>query len=320
MGKDITQSIYSTSRGAMSNINNYLGCILGLAAGDSMGAPFEGSQLIDSEELDALFAEPPLLRYTDDTEMAIAVCQTLIRHGHTGQAELSMHFAHSFVENFTPWRGYGRGASAIMGMLKNGAGWEQVGRAVFPEGSFGNGAAMRAAPIGLYYHNRPKRIREVARASSLVTHVHPLGLEGARLVALATSWALTGKDTEETLALLLAEAQEPEYTEKLRLIKDMLASPPSPARAARELGCSVAAHESVPAAIAAFLFHGGEAGEAIRYAIQMGGDTDTIASMAGAMSGAMGGAGTLPGQVLEKLEDRNMLEELARGIYNNMDL
>ena len=86
--------------------------------------------------------------------------------------------------------------------------------------------------------------------------------------------------------------------------------------AARSLGTSVAAHESVPAALLAYRLHQEAYSGTLRYAIAMGGDTDTIAAMAGAISGARAGVGALPAAPLKRLENRQMLEGLASRLYD----
>lgn len=174
---------------------------------------------------------------------------------------------------------------------------------------------MRVAPVGLLYHNNTEKLLQTAYESSIVTHSHPLAIEGATIIALSTAMALNGAEPGEILIKVISKIKEPEYMYKARIIKELLKAPPVPAVAARALGCSVKAHESVPAALFAFLLNFGNYTSAIRYAIEMGGDTDTIAAMAGAMAGAATGYQGLPEAPLEMLEGRDRLEALSVSLH-----
>ncbi len=91
--------------------------------------------------------------YTDDTQMAIGVAETLAAHGQIIQEYLCQ----AFVANYVPSRGYGRGARAILEAMEDGRDYRQVAEHYFPGGSFGNGAAMRVAPVGLMFRDDRRR-------------------------------------------------------------------------------------------------------------------------------------------------------------------
>ena len=86
-------------------------------------------------------------------------------------------------------RGYGRGARAVLDAMEDGEDYRRVAEEYFPGGSYGNGAAMRVAPVGLLSRDDPVRLREQARLSALPTHLHALGIEGAQLLASAVALA-----------------------------------------------------------------------------------------------------------------------------------
>ncbi len=76
--------------------------------------------------------------------------------------------------------------SAVLEAFRQQGSWEDykhLSRSVFPDGSYGNGAAMRVAPVGLFFHHQPELLLEQARLSAIPTHVHPWGIEGAILLA-----------------------------------------------------------------------------------------------------------------------------------------
>src|SRR5262245_28792995 len=133
----------------VSHWNRFSGCLLGLAVGDALGARFEGQSpdyIADRYPTpEALIAAPPGedLWYTDDTQMAIGIAETLAEHGTIEEANL----CRAFVTNYVPSRGYGWGARCVLEAMQEGRDYRQVAETHFPAGSYGNGAAMRVAPV-----------------------------------------------------------------------------------------------------------------------------------------------------------------------------
>ena len=164
-----------------------VGSVLALALGDAFGAPFEGRVL--ERAAWALFGKKNgKRRWTDDTQMTIDVIQSLVACGCVDQDDLAQRFAHSYRWS----RGYGPGAAKILKRIRRGQHWEEASRSVYRDGSFGNGGAMRAPVVGLFHAaDSIDEIVRAARASAAVTHAHPLGQEGAALIALATALAKT---------------------------------------------------------------------------------------------------------------------------------
>jgi poly(ADP-ribose) glycohydrolase ARH3 len=291
--------------------SSFKGCLLGLALGDALGAPFEGHGP-SGAEVETLFNRlPPALRYTDDTEMAIGVAESLAAKGGF-DAE---HMARRFAENFNPTRGYGPGTIAVLGMIKRGVPWHAANRAVFPEGSFGNGAAMRAAPIGLFFAEDLEKLKEVTFIASSITHDHALAKEGALLITHAVSGIIRGRSNDEILDELSVTIETEEYREKLDAIRELLNAPASTETIIKRLGHSVLAQESAPTALYAYMRGGTDYPETIRLCISIGGDTDTICAMAGALSGAMAGIEGIPKKLIERLEDSDRILDLASELY-----
>jgi len=160
----------------------------GLSVGDAFGERF----FVDPGLAAALIhqrvvAEPPW-RYTDDTEMALSIVSVLTAHGEIEQIQL----ASSFAEHHDWSRGYGAGMHSLLIRIGVGAPWEREAQRQFGgQGSFGNGAAMRVAPIGAYFADDLDRVVEQARRSAVVTHAHPEGVAGAIAVAVAAALART---------------------------------------------------------------------------------------------------------------------------------
>lgn len=136
------------SASAPTLLDRVRGCILGQAVGDALGAPFEtmpaSAIYYDFGSARKIVAAPPVerLEYTDDTQMMIGVAQTLAEHGRIDPDALM----NAFVKNFDPARAYGPGTHKIIEVAAAGGDWLALSATIFPGGSYGNGAAMRAAP------------------------------------------------------------------------------------------------------------------------------------------------------------------------------
>ncbi len=298
-------------------LDRYRGCLLGLAVGDALGGKFE------AQSADAIRARFPTAEalinypqeeiwYTDDTQMAVGVAETLVAHGEIIEARL----CEAFVANYVPSRGYGRGARAVLDAMEEGRDYREVAEQYFPGGSYGNGAAMRVAPVGLLFRDDPKKFWEQARLSALPTHCHPLGIEGAQLLARAVAHCSRAERFDRGAFfgdLLAACASEP-YRAKLRAA----AALSEPAGLAG-LGNGIEALESVPTAIASFALTPDSYEATVSNVIFLGGDTDTLAAMAGAVSGAFLGAGRLPQRLVGLLESspkgQAYLSQLAGSLF-----
>lgn len=126
-------------------------------------------------------------RWTDDTAMAIAIVDVLASHGAIDPDALAAAFVARFQRE--PDRGYGSGAFDLLRNVAAGAAWRTEAAALFRgKGSYGNGAAMRAAPIGAYFDDL-ERVRVEALRSAEPTHAHPDGAAGAVAVAIAAALA-----------------------------------------------------------------------------------------------------------------------------------
>ncbi|HEX5269927.1 MAG TPA: ADP-ribosylglycohydrolase family protein [Gemmataceae bacterium] len=299
-------------------LDRFRGCLLGLAAGDALGGRFE-AQSPDwitgrYPTPAALVADPPgdTLHYTDDTQMAIGVAETLVENLEV----LEERLCHHFVANYVPSRGYGRGARCVLEAMEEGQDYRTVAATQFPSGSLGNGGAMRVAPVGLLFHDDLDEVWEQARRSALPTHTHPLGIEGAQLLAVAVALCLrpTEFDRAAFFEELLRRCQSDEYRGRL----ERAAAAQSPEDVAR-LGNGIKAPESVPTAIALFASAPESYTEVVGRAILLGGDTDTIAAMAGALSGAYLGVEAIPAALLHRLEDdvkgRTYIAALAEQLH-----
>lgn len=297
--------------------SKFLGCLIGAAIGDGLGAWREGRRIAEKEDIASLAERVEELAYTDDTHMTIGVVESLIQsRGFDGE-----HMVQTFIKNYEtePWRGYGPGPPRVFRMIKSGEPWHSAASKIYRGGSFGNGSAMRVAPVGLLYSNNPAKLREIAYKSSSITHSHELGKEGAALQAYAVALALNTPSDEEIdreafLLKLQNFAQTQLYKEKIANTKELLGEQDR-ARVVAVLGNGIEALNSVPTAIYCFLKQPKSYKDSVIYAISLGGDTDTIASMAGAISGAYLGIEAIPQEWRLKLENKAYIEDLAEKLW-----
>jgi len=295
--------------------DRFRGALLGTAVGDALGAPFEGAADVRPRDLEHVERDAGLLRWTDDTAMTLAAAESLAEHGGFDGAAMAHRFAEEHRRE--PWRGYGAGPPQIFAAIRAGAPWDEPARALFGgSGSFGNGAAMRAAPAGLLAYGALPAAARLARQQAAITHTHEQGLQGAALQACAVAWLVCAQPTEgsDSPTRLLDEirgyAPDRELQEGLTAIT-ALRPDADPTSVVAALGNGVAAVESVPAALWAFVRHPRSFVDTVRAAITLGGDTDTIAAMAGALSGAFLGCDAIPRSWRERLEARERLVAAA---------
>lgn len=195
----------------------------GLSIGDAFGDRFfmhadTAQSIIRSK---ALPKEP--WEFTDDTNMALSIYESLRLHGEINQDAL----AQSFAQHYDSGRGYGPAMHRLLARIASGESWEIVSASLFEgQGSYGNGAAMRVAPIGAYFADDLDKVIEQARKSAVVTHTHSEGIAGAIAVAVASAIAtnLQGKQLPsrvEFLDMILPYVPDSEVKSRLKRARDI---------------------------------------------------------------------------------------------------
>lgn len=171
----------------MNQIEKAILSLDGLSVGDAFGAALGEGSTSALAQINISNRKMPSFpwQWTDDTHMALSIVENLAEFETIEQDELAERFAERFSEE--PYRGYGAGAIQLLQKLSDGENWRDVAPQLFQGGSYGNGAAMRAAPIGAYYQNHPKRAALEAQKSAVITHTHTDGQAGAIAVAVAAS-------------------------------------------------------------------------------------------------------------------------------------
>lgn len=299
--------------------DRFRGALLGVAIGDALGAPLEGGSMRDRASLAAWVNDPPHpLRYTDDTHMTLATASSLVACRGFDAEHMAQAMAAQYQRE--PWRGYGAGPPHVFGEMRHGRRWEDAARELFGgAGSFGNGAAMRVAPIGLLHYQDPKRAAEVARAAAQITHMHPVGQDGAGVVAAAVAEILSlPPDEGLEPRRLVARLRDHSNTRRFRDLLDAVESMghADEHTVVQVLGNGIEAHRSVATAVYAFLRHHDSFQDAILFALSLGGDVDTIASMTGALAGAAHGVSSIPAPWAERVEGCEELVTLAEQLLD----
>ncbi|MCJ8268752.1 MAG: ADP-ribosylglycohydrolase family protein, partial [Psychrosphaera sp.] len=287
----------------------------GLALGDALGAPYEGGfleRMVWTLICKTRRQDRGKTRWTDDTQMTMDVMASLIEFGKVDQDDLAQRFAQSYRWS----RGYGPGAAKVLKRIRRGTPWQTASRSVYAEGSFGNGGAMRAPVIGLFFSNRSEQdIVKATQEVAVITHGHLQGVEGAVLIALTTVFAAKQMSNQDLFERLHAHAKLPEYISRLKIAASWLSNSKTVEAkiVAKELGNGIAAIESCVTAIyIALAFRQKTFDELMAFTIKVGGDVDTISAMAGAIWGAMHGVDALPSEKLDQLEQCERLRELAQ--------
>jgi ADP-ribosylglycohydrolase len=273
----------------------------GLSLGDAFGERFFGhpENMLPLIERRAL-PGARMWRYTDDTEMAISVVEQLDRGGAIDQDALARRFA----ERLDYSRGYGAGAYQILEHIRAGGHWRDGSRALFRgTGSFGNGAAMRVAPLGAFFAGDLERCVREARLSAEITHAHDEGIAGAIAIAAAAAQAWPHHGGDLPLGRPWLEGVRGE----VRAGIDRALALPSgtPTRdAARVLGngANVSAADTVPFClwIASWRSHDFE--EAMWQTVSALGDRDTTCAIVGGIVSLQVGEERLPAAWLEVRE------------------
>jgi poly(ADP-ribose) glycohydrolase ARH3 len=291
----------------------FVGGMVGSAVGDAIGEltfrrPTRASLLQEVERRDTLV-------FTDDTAMAIGLAESIGALGGIDQRHLGDTFRVNFRRE--PWRGYAAGPPTVFARVEqHGIPYAEAAKTLYGgQGSFGNGAAMRIAALGLLFHDAPD-LYEKARLSAAVTHAHPIGIDGAAVQARAVAQALALDPAQpfaadEFLQVLLDTARTPEMQGKLARVQQLIRQTVPPQQAATALGQGVAVQRSLPFAIFCFARHPHSFQDCLFCAILNGGDRDTLGAMACAISGAYLGLEAIPEAWREKLENRAAIEELA---------
>ena len=283
--------------------------LTGLSIGDAFGECFFGnSEIIQANLATQTVPEGPWL-FTDDTIMAIAVFRELCIDGNINPDRLMQRFIRN--HDADPHRGYGATLRRLLRETAEGGDYRQLAAAAFDgQGSAGNGAAMRVAPVGAWYYNDLEKIRELTTIATLVTHTHPEALQGALAVSIAVGLATKAgreKNVPSPVAFLgaVAEQLEPSATKQKIIQSTRLDASMHIATVAGVLGNGVTmlSQDTVPFALWCAAHNLRQFDQALWRAVSALGDRDTICAITGAVTIMSSDINTVPANWLEKTEN-----------------
>jgi ADP-ribosylglycohydrolase len=235
----------------MSNdLSKALHSLEGLSTGDAFGELFF---TISPHHTSPGNLPKTIWPWTDDTHMALSIVEVLKTYGHIEQDALARAFARRYQEE--PYRGYGGGAARLLHQVAAGSDWRTISPALFGTGSYGNGAAMRVAPLGGFFYQDLRQVIKEAQLSAEITHAHPEGQAGAIAVAVA--------------AAIAAETPCPSGREFLQAVT-VLGS-----------GSKVSAQDTVPFCLWSAAYHLNNYEEALWQTAKGLGDCDTTCAIVG---------------------------------------
>ncbi len=308
----------------MSLESRYQGCILGLAIGDALGMPTEFKSLTEIRECfgpegvtDLEAGDWAAGHFTDDTQMTLALAEGILAAGRDASVDAIMtEAAREFVAwNEAPVGGHrAPGGTCQRGCRNLAAGvpWRDSG----DPNSKGCGTAMRAAPVGLAWPGDYERIREIGVAQSLATHGHPCALAGSVAVAALVSMALESERPERMLerTIALTEDISEEFVAHLARVPEALAS--ESLVAWELLGKAWVAEEAVAGALYCFLRSPSDYRATVLRAANTDGDSDSLACIAGAISGAYNGLEAIPEAWRTRVERADELRDVAHRLFD----
>ncbi|MFD7294496.1 ADP-ribosylglycohydrolase family protein [Streptomyces sp. NPDC059897] len=323
-----------------------LGAFYGLALGDALGMPTQVMSRADVVRVygtltgfepagadNPVSAGMPAGSVTDDTDQAVIVARLLVEGG--GHVDPLR-----FAEELLCWEKEmkAKGSFDLLGPSTKAA-LDAVARGTDPKeaGKHGttNGAAMRVTPVGIAFSYAPgdtDTFLDRVVESCQVTHDTTVGIAGAAAVAAAVSTGIAGGTLDDVFEAAVAASAAgsrrghwiagASVSARIAAVRDLVAGLDEAAalnRIEALIGTSVASQESVPAAFAVLALTGGDPWRSALLAANLGGDSDTIAAIAGAVAGSLHGLSGLPADAVRTLREVNglELEPLARQLLTH---
>jgi len=278
-----------------NSVNHFRSCLLGIAVADALGLPMEG---MSAKVVARRYPAPdrfhilgPIGFVSDDTEQSALVAQSIAR----SQDDLELAAKH-FRNAMRGWflrLPFGIGLGTVRACLRLLVGMKTG------VNSAGNGAAMRAAIIGVYFADDKDKRLAWGRQLAKVTHTDERAIQGAQFVAEVAALCLTSTDREQ----ILRQAAEVITEESLQKTFQtaMGLGETTPAEAGHKLGNSGFVVHSLALSAWCFLHHGDRYLDGVHATIAAGGDTDTHAAIVGGWLGTLHGAQSIPAPLIKSL-------------------
>ncbi len=288
------------------------GYLFGTACGDALGRPVEHLTL---EQIKKKYGEkgilevPPDSPWTDDTQLMLVIARGLLRGAELEIPGLMDYIAEEFILWLDePDLGAGATSRGAALRLKEGIHWSGSGIV-----SKTCGSLMRVGILGFIYRNDPEKLVQAALLSGRITHLHPVSDAASIAGAYAVKLALDDMGPEEMYKSLLkiTEGFSQEFTDALKKSYEIAHSGMSDEDAMKELGQGWYADETFALAYFCILRYPDDYKKAVKTAVNITGDSDSVGSVAGGILGAKLGIEAIPISWIEALKEMEMLKEIA---------
>ena len=303
----------------VTTLERYLGSMLGLAAGDAVGAQVEFMRPGDFEPVTDMVGggvfRLPAGAFTDDTSMALCLAQSLVERGGFDPVDQLERYLRWIREGYmsSTGRAFDVGGTCADAILRFEATRQPYCGSTNPNRA-GNGSIMRLAPVPLFFAREPEKAVEMSAASSRTTHGAPNAVDGCRYLGALIVGAVSGASKEGLLSPRYTPApglwERAPLADAIREIADgsfMTKDPPE----IRGTGYVV---DSLEAAL--WAFHRGHSfEEGLMLAVNLGDDADTTAAVYGQLAGALYGVSAIPQRFRDRLVMRDLIEALAVRLY-----
>lgn len=304
-----------------------LGCVLGGAVGDALGAPFEGlwsRSIPAAHELLTQYAEFegfPRGQYTDDTQLTVATLQSIVRQNCIDPGDIARSISRLWKTQAVV--GPGGACTSAADRLLAGGHWYESGA---PIGQAGNGTAMRTAALGLYFIHSTEGLGNVVAQVSRITHQDPRSIAGGVAIASAARLLCATPEIDpESLCNAIAEDMRPFD----RAFADLVINLPKEAAGDQESALEYLAWSGghvrefediiitpyvVPTVLAALWSvteFPSSWDQSVAAVIRLGGDVDTLGAIVGGLMGARLGLAAIPVHLRETVLNARQLHDLA---------
>jgi ADP-ribosylglycohydrolase len=291
------------------------GVIFGLAIGDALGYPTEFMTLdrIKSEYGPRGITNlPDPALFSDDTQMSVAIAEALVKAGEKDIESIMEVVREEFIKWYDSLENdRAPGNACLKGVrnMKAGIPWTRSGIA----GSKGCGSAMRVAPIGYLYQHDPDKLKEVACSTSVCTHRHPAADTASIAAAYLVKLALDGVSPDKMIAHLFTFTAgiSAQFDQSISKVEKCLGWEDEE-KALAYLGEGWVGEEAVALALYSFLRNTDSYKKVIIRGANTNGDSDSIACIAGSISGAYLGIDAIPSEWVKRIEKSSYLEDLAQ--------
>jgi ADP-ribosylglycohydrolase len=304
-----------------------LGCLIGCAVGDALGAPYEGlwpHQIPESQYLLADFVEIdgyPKGQYTDDTQLSVASVESIVARGDLSLPHLARSIARLWKNESVVGPG-GACTHAALTFMRTGD-WTTCGAAT---GQAGNGTAMRTAVLGFLFLDEQDRLPGAVADALRITHQDTRSIAGGIGIAKAAQLQATDQaDTPEVFCATIADAMDPfehYFASQVRELPTLLGKRQREAMeciawagmARPEFKDPIITPFVIPTVLASLwclLQHLDSWSKAVTRALRLGGDVDTLGAIVGALAGARLGVSAIPSHLVSNVLDSEKLQALA---------